>query len=61
MMLHGNQVSDLKKSAPMIRAHSHKQLSLSEFDWRFQVAVDENNYWVTMSQCIPWDELAIAY
>ena len=45
----------------MIRYRSHKQLPLSEFDWPFQVALDENNRWVKMSQCIPWDELAEGY
>jgi hypothetical protein len=41
----------------MIRTHSHRQLSLAEFDWPFQIALDENNRWVKMSECIPWDEL----
>ena len=45
----------------MIRTHSHRQLSLAEFDWPFQIALDENNRWVKMSECIPWDELAEAY
>jgi len=45
----------------MIRNRSHKQLPLAEFDWPFQVALDENNRWVKMSQCIPWDELAEGY
>ena len=45
----------------MIRYRSHKQLSLAEFDWPFETALDENNRWVTMSQCIPWDELAAGY
>lgn len=45
----------------MIRYHSQKQLSLAEFDWPFQVALDENNRWVKLSQCIPWDELAEGY
>ena len=45
----------------MIRYHSHKQLSLAEFDWPFQTALDENNRWVKMSQCIPWDALAEGY
>ena len=45
----------------MIRYRSQKQLSLAEFDWPFQVALDENNRWVKMSQCIPWDELADGY
>jgi len=45
----------------MIRTQSHRQLSLAEFDWPFQVALDEGNRWVRMSECIPWDELAEAY
>ncbi len=45
----------------MIRSHSHKQLSLAEFDWPFQTAFDENNRWVLMSRCIPWDDLAEGY
>ena len=51
----------MAKRAPMIRYRSQKQLSLAEFDWPFQVALDENNRWVKMSQCIPWDELADGY
>ncbi|RLJ17275.1 IS5 family transposase [bacterium endosymbiont of Escarpia laminata] len=45
----------------MIRYCSQKQLSLAEFDWPFQVALDEHNRWVKMSECIPWDELAEGY
>ena len=45
----------------MIRSHSHKQLSLAEFDWPFQVALDEDNRWVKMSECIPWDALSEGY
>ena len=45
----------------MIRYHSHKQLSLAEFDWPFQTALDEENRWVKMSQCMPWDALAEGY
>ena len=45
----------------MIRYRSLKQLTLTEFDWPFQVALDENNRWVKLSQCIPWDELAEGY
>jgi transposase, IS5 family len=45
----------------MIRYRSHKQLSLAEFDWPFQTALDETNRWVKMSQCIPWDELSQGY
>jgi len=45
----------------MIRYCSQKQLSLTEFEWPFQVALDETNRWVKLSQCIPWDELAEGY
>ena len=45
----------------MIRGHSQKQLPLAEFDWPFQTALDENNRWVKLSQCIPWDALAEGY
>ena len=45
----------------MIRYRSQKQLSLAEFDWPFQTALDKNNRWVNLSQCIPWDELAEGY
>ena len=45
----------------MIRYCSHKQLSLAEFEWPFQTALDDNNRWVRMSECIPWDELAEGY
>ena len=45
----------------MIRSHSHKQLTLSEFDWPFQVALDEENRWVKMSCLIPWDALSEGY
>ena len=59
--MHGNQPTTIENLAPMIRYHSHKQLSLAEFDWPFQSALDENNRWVKMSQCIPWDALAEGY
>ena len=45
----------------MIRSCSSKQLTLAEFDWPFQTDLDENNRWVKISQCIPWDELAESY
>ena len=45
----------------MIRTHSQKQLSLAEFGWPFQTDLDENNRWVMLSKCIPWDELAEGY
>ncbi len=45
----------------MIRYCSHRQLSFAEFDWPFQTQFDENNRWVKLSACIPWDELAAGY
>ena len=45
----------------MIRYRSHKQIPLAEFDWPFQVALNENNRWVKLGQCIPWDELVEGY
>ena len=40
--MHGKQAKHTKNRAPMIRTHSHRQLSLAEFDWPFQTALDEN-------------------
>jgi len=34
-------------------------LHIAELDWPFQTALDKNNLWVKMSDCIPWDELAV--
>jgi len=45
----------------MIRNRSHQQIPLAQFDWPFQVALDENNRWVKLGDCIPWDELAEGY
>jgi hypothetical protein len=59
--MHEKQAHFSNNLAPMIRTHSHRQLSLAEFDWPFQTALDENNRWVKMSQCIPWDILAEGY
>ena len=59
--MHEKQAPALKKCALMIRTQSHRQLSLAEFDWPFQTALNEDNRWVKMSECIPWDELAEAY
>ena len=61
MIVHEKQATALEKRAPMIRTQSHRQLSLAEFDWPFQTKLDEDNRWVKMSECIPWDELAEAY
>ena len=60
-MMHGKYANLTKNRAPMIRYHSQKQLPLAEFDWPFQTALDENNRWVKMSQCIPWDALTEGY
>jgi hypothetical protein len=59
--VHEKQAKLTKTRAPMIRYCSSKQLTLAEFDWPFQTHLDENNRWVKMSQCIPWDELAEFY
>ena len=45
----------------MIRYNSPKQLSLEEFDWPFQTALDKDNRWVKLSECMPWDDLAEGY
>ena len=45
----------------MIRYRSQKQLPLADFEWPFQVALDAQNRWVKLSQCIPWDDLAEGY
>ncbi len=57
-MVHNKSVFQCKKRAPMIRYRSQKQLPLADFEWPFQVALDEQNRWVKLSQFIPWDELA---
>jgi len=59
--MHENQATSIGNRAPMIRYQSQKQLPLAEFDWPFQTKLNENNRWVKLSACIPWDELAEAY
>jgi IS5 family transposase len=59
--MHEKRAPHRGNHAPMIRYSSHRQLSLGQFDWPFQSTLDENNRWVKMSQCIPWDELAEGY
>ncbi len=59
--MHGKTDKRLKTCAPMIRTCSSKQLTLAEFDWPFDTALDKHNRWVKMSQCIPWDDLAEGY
>jgi IS5 family transposase len=45
----------------MIRTSSSKQLTIAEFDWPFDTALDKHNRWVKLSACIPWDELTECY
>jgi hypothetical protein len=59
--VHEKQAKHTKTRAPMIRSFSSKQLTIAEFDWPFQTDLDENNRWVKIGQCIPWDELAEFY
>lgn len=59
--MHEKQANSSENRAPMIRYQSNKQLPLAEFDWPFQTKLDENNRWVKLSECIPWDELAEGY
>ena len=59
--MHENCSSPVEIRAPMIRYCSSRQLTLAEFDWPFQTGLDENNRWVVLAECIPWDELAQAY
>jgi hypothetical protein len=61
IVVHKKQAKPTKNRASMIRSCSSKQLTLAEFDWPFQTVLDENNRWVKMEQCIPWDELAEFY
>ena len=59
--MHGKHQKPDKNRAPMIRYQSQKQLTLDQFDWPFQVSLDENNRWVKLGKYIPWDELAESY
>ena len=59
--MHEKRANYCENRAPMIRYQSHKQLPLAEFDWPFQTKLDENNRWVKLGECIPWDELAEGY
>lgn len=61
MIVHEKRACHGKNRAPMIRCHSQNQLPLVAFEWPFQTALDENNRWVKLSECIPWDELAEGY
>jgi hypothetical protein len=56
-----NQINPSQNLALMIRYKSQKQMTLDGFVTPFQTALDKNNRWVKMSNCIPWDELALGY
>ena len=56
-----NQINFSQNLALMIQYKSQKQMTLAGFETPFQTELDENNRWVKMSRCIPWDELAWAY
>ena len=45
----------------MIRYQSQKQQTIPGFETPFQASLDENNRWVKLSACIPWDDLADGY
>ncbi|MGZ5303266.1 MAG: IS5 family transposase [Bacteroidia bacterium] len=45
----------------MIRTSRSKQLTIAEFDWPLETALDKTNRWVKLSECMPWDELAESY
>jgi hypothetical protein len=60
-LLHEKHAISLKNRAAMIRTTSSKQLTIAEFDWPFETALDKHNRWVKLSECIPWDELAESY
>lgn len=60
-MVHEKRHLTDRKRAPMIRYQSEKQLPLEGFDTPFETALDKNNRWVRLSECIPWDVLANSY
>jgi hypothetical protein len=45
----------------MIRYQSQNQQTIPGFETPFQTKLDENNRWATLSDCIPWDDLADGY
>ena len=59
--MHEKQDLVHKNRASMIRYQNSEQLSIADFDWPFLAPLDENNRWVQLSQCIPWDKLADGY
>ena len=59
--MHDNQANLNRSRAAMIRSPNPNQLSIADFDWPFLTPLDENNRWVQLSQCIPWQPLTEAY
>lgn len=59
--MHENRLKFDKRRAPDDSMSQSKKLTLAEFDCPFQTACDENNRWVKMAECLPWDELADGY
>jgi len=59
--MHEKNAFTFKNRAAMIRTTSAKQLTIAEFDWPFETALDKNNRWTKLSECIPWDDLAESY
>ena len=59
--MHGMWNCPVENRAPMIRYRSEKQQTLNGFETPFQTALDPNNRWVKLSECVPWDELAEGY
>ncbi len=55
-MAHDKSAFHSNKRTPMIRYRSQKQLPLADFEWPFQMVLDEQYRWVKLSQCISWDE-----
>lgn len=53
--MYGKQ-TNLKITAHLlIRSNSLNQLPLEEFDWSFQVALDNDNFRVKIREIIPWE------
>jgi hypothetical protein len=44
----------------MIRYRSQKQLVLADFEWPFQVALDEQNRWVRMQPLVICGKLGLS-
>lgn len=44
--MHENPTFTFKNRAAMIRSTSAKQLTIAEFDWPFDTALDKTNRWI---------------